>query len=504
MSESGGGGTEVAGVVGALSLSSFATVIDTSSEANSSLGAQLVATLASTLSARVAHAHVQPAQRVQSMLDELRTSRPMRSLVHAVRMADGMRCTRINGVAVMRHLLRTGVPPSILTKTNELINDGYSVFTRPLLLSDPFEAFIATALSEAHGASELPVVIRLCAAAAMTREVLLSALEADEEAIDLTDAAKERAREAREALCLPCKDNDGRVIASEEVEEGAAHVADDHTTSRCLAELWTAVTSAVVPDSPVSTSDDWCADRAAFFRLLELRCARVLRAYYHRVAAFLALLGFHDTHPVMRSVARKDSLHIRSLMAEASLPTSAGDLLAARWAREALRSLSDVRLERWSSVRDTPRGLCPLPAKFTDLYTQLSEHKCPATRSFPDEPAICMLCGELLCAGTPCCKRNGVGALTRHVQTCGAGVGLFFFVHRTHTVLLRGPHAAYSISPYLDDHGEEDAGLRRGRPLHLNAERMAQLAALWSEHAVGKEVVHERVMRDRVVREGYY
>ena len=115
-----------------------------------------------------------------------------------------------------------------------------------------------------------------------------------------------------------------------------------------------------------------------------------------------------------------------------------------------------------------------------------------------------MVCGELLCAGSSCCKRSGVGALTRHVQSCGAGTGLFFLVHRAHTVLLRGPHAAYAISPYVDDHGEEDASLRRGRPLHLDAERMRQLARLWAEHAVAREVVRERVMRDRVVREFYY
>ena len=68
----------------------------------------------------------------------------------------------------------------------------------------------------------------------------------------------------------------------------------------------------------------------------------------------------------------------------------------------------------------------------------------------------------------------------------------------------RGPHACYSISPYVDDHGEEDAGLRRGRPLHLDAERMQTLSKLWAQHAISGEVVHERVMRDRVVREGYY
>ena len=129
---------------------------------------------------------------------------------------------------------------------------------------------------------------------------------------------------------------------------------------------------------------------------------------------------------------------------------------------------------------------------------------CKHTGAFPEEPAICLQCGTLLCAGTSCCKRDGIGALTQHVASCSAGHGIFFLVNRTHTVLLRGPHACYSISPYVDDHGEEDAGLRRGRPLHLDAERMQTLSKLWAQHAISGEVVHERVMCDRVVREGYY
>ena len=76
------------------------------------------------------------------------------------------------------------------------------------------------------------------------------------------------------------------------------------------------------------------------------------------------------------------------------------------------------------------------------------------------------------------------------------------------TLLLRGPYAAYSISPYVDAHGEEDASLRRGgrgaAPLHLDPERMRQLSRLWASHAIGAEVVRERVMRERVIRESYY
>ena len=38
-------------------------------------------------------------------------------------------------------------------------------------------------------------------------------------------------------------------------------------------------------------------------------------------------------------------------------------------------------------------------------------------------------------------------------------------------------------------------------PLHS---LLIELLDLWAEHNIAREVVHERIMRDRVVREAYY
>ena len=58
--------------------------------------------------------------------------------------------------------------------------------------------------------------------------------------------------------------------------------------------------------------------------------------------------------------------------------------------------------------------------------------------------------------------------------------------------------------PYVDDNGEEDVGLRRGRPLYLDQGRIQHLYRLWAQHLTAREVVRERVMRERVIREAYY
>ena len=77
-------------------------------------------------------------------------------------------------------------------------------------------------------------------------------------------------------------------------------------------------------------------------------------------------------------------------------------------------------------------------------------------------------------------------------------------MHKCTTVIVRGSYAAYSVSPYVDAHGEEDTGLKRGRPLALDARRVRHLWRLLASHNVAGEVVRERMVRERVIRENYY
>jgi len=149
---------------------------------------------------------------------------------------------------------------------------------------------------------------------------------------------------------------------------------------------------------------------------------------------------------------------------------------------------------------------CSLPVRYTDLYSSPSfrKHRCPTTGQPPAEPALCLICGALLCAGSECCKRDGLGALTRHAAAeCSEGSGVFLLLHKCQTVILRGSHAAYWSSPYVDDFGEEDSGLERGRPLKLDPVRLARLRKMWSGHAVAAAVVKERSTRDRIIRDNY-
>ena len=64
--------------------------------------------------------------------------------------------------------------------------------------------------------------------------------------------------------------------------------------------------------------------------------------------------------------------------------------------------------------------------------------------------------------------------------------------------------SAYSASLYVDDHGEEDTGLRRGRPLFLKSLRYEALETLWRQHGIPREVSQIRSTSDRVIRDNWY
>ena len=153
-----------------------------------------------------------------------------------------------------------------------------------------------------------------------------------------------------------------------------------------------------------------------------------------------------------------------------------------------------------------------MPRDFVSLTALLHLRVCASCAKPPLEPALCLLCGALLCAGQSCRRPRmqlqagqlQEGECTRHARRCGLGVGLFALVHQNLTLLVDETRSAYHASLYLDEHGEEDRGLRRGKPLFLNAARQAALHRLWLAQAVPLEVARSRSSTSSVIRLGYY
>ncbi|ETW07910.1 hypothetical protein, variant [Aphanomyces invadans] len=149
--------------------------------------------------------------------------------------------------------------------------------------------------------------------------------------------------------------------------------------------------------------------------------------------------------------------------------------------------------------------LAPL---YTDQYTATASSVCAATGLVQESPAICLLCGTAVCGGTDCCKLpeyGNRGGCSRHASACVAGNGAYFLTRQCQMLLVSsGGRSSFFASPYVDEFGEEDHMVRRGRPLFLRPKRyMALMQLVWS-HGIATEVSKNRRTSEQFIRPYFY
>eukprot|EP00934_Nitzschia_sp_Nitz4_P005331 Nitzschia sp. Nitz4//scaffold51_size120721//17088//26419//NITZ4_003718-RA/size120721-snap-gene-0.34-mRNA-1//-1//CDS//3329553835//5321//frame0 len=167
--------------------------------------------------------------------------------------------------------------------------------------------------------------------------------------------------------------------------------------------------------------------------------------------------------------------------------------------------------------KDTPTfSLIRLPKSFVELYGIVNKVKGRDEGSALDESddsgnseaAICLLTGAVMRSGSPRRpfqrSQRPPGACTLHARENGSGIGIFFLVQKCTVLLMHNNKSAYSASLYVDEHGEEDPGLRRGRPLFLNEARYKALESLWRQQGIPREVAQIRSTSERVIRDNWY
>ena len=114
---------------------------------------------------------------------------------------------------------------------------------------------------------------------------------------------------------------------------------------------------------------------------------------------------------------------------------------------------------------------------------------------------MCLMCGEMISNQQAYQQEtigsNRVGTCTSHAYKCGRTVGMFLRVAECQILILHiSVNADEDIevrgclqpTPYLDEYGETDQGLRRGNPLHLSETRYKKLHRLWLTHSIPDEV----------------
>lgn len=113
--------------------------------------------------------------------------------------------------------------------------------------------------------------------------------------------------------------------------------------------------------------------------------------------------------------------------------------------------------------------------------------------------------GTLLQAGRrPGAAPGSAGQCTAHAAKQLHGVGVFLLLRKSNILLLRDDKACFYSSVYVDEHGETDEHLRRGRPLFLNRRRYDALQQMWSAHKVAGKVAQMRNTSDMIIRLGYF
>lgn len=182
-----------------------------------------------------------------------------------------------------------------------------------------------------------------------------------------------------------------------------------------------------------------------------------------------------------------------------NLPTTCSELvdceivekLAITWATHPRVS------EKENAVKEPLRvnKLVELPDDYSDLVINaVLTFTCPnRDRGDSRNPAMCLVCGTMLCSQSYCCQmelnKQNVGACTYHASKCGAGVGIFLRVRDCEILFLRSPNrGSFVCSPYLDEYGETDQGLRRGNPLRLCKDKYKQLNQLWLSHGIPEAI----------------
>lgn len=134
--------------------------------------------------------------------------------------------------------------------------------------------------------------------------------------------------------------------------------------------------------------------------------------------------------------------------------------------------------------------LLGLPLKFDKLLSQSAIQKCSNCNSVPNDPGICLFCGTTVCVQAFCCTNRNLdeepehGECNVHMWNCGGSVGLYLLIKKCSTLFLSTENGTFSMAPYLDEHGEHDVGMKRGRPQFLHQARWDEVRRLWLNHSI--------------------
>jgi len=147
--------------------------------------------------------------------------------------------------------------------------------------------------------------------------------------------------------------------------------------------------------------------------------------------------------------------------------------------------------------------LVDLPELYLELIRQLRGRRCASCGREPPEPALCLLCGGLVCMDSKTCRGRdaGEGRCTAHARRCGAGQGLFLLPHLASVLAVSAPVCCLWDAPYVDQNGEPNPYLRRpcAMQLRLDRRRLDSLQQICSKASIHREIIQHNEKTRRYI-----
>ncbi|GAA6028962.1 hypothetical protein JCM8097_001527 [Rhodosporidiobolus ruineniae] len=214
-------------------------------------------------------------------------------------------------------------------------------------------------------------------------------------------------------------------------------------------------------------------DRSEFARLLD----------FLRIPSPKEIFSPDSTNPAVRTL----QAHLRTchdsvkatVLCYAPVQSSAAAILPSAIERLLNSSVPDLE-------HPTIYELLGLPHQLDTLVQAGVERTCHSCGTVPSMPALCLFCGEMVCAQSFCCMvgedEASHGECNEHMWTCGGSVGMYYLLKRNTILYLHADKGTFATPPYLDSHGEVDAENRRTRsqfPQYLHRGRYDEMRKLW-------------------------
>ena len=226
-----------------------------------------------------------------------------------------------------------------------------------------------------------------------------------------------------------------------------------------------------------------------FAAVLEASCAPLLRQM-----AVLGHLRFDVSLTPLPNSSETAADQMVRLMAALQLPavsdmlgmggsprTEAALRAVCDASRHAAEGISPYQLSALNLSAKTQFRLIELPEIYVTLLLRHQDCRCTLCGQVPKEPALCLVCGSLLCFK----NADGSGECTAHTKTYCGDVGAYLVLRACAVVLLLGSgRQCVWGSLYLDAHGEKDAYLQRGKTLYLQPNKCRLLTRGLINHTI--------------------